>query len=157
MGYPQTAIPETQHSIFYAHSISVNGTEIGSFERFSAKSNRTTERIREIMAARGPQVKEIVWGGTDISVDVSRVELYNKSMFEAFGIEIFTLEDFNQYVDIHEFQWNPTLNPVTDPPSRTITYIDCVASSWGKDIDTGTARMIETMSFDVRTIIGSRS
>jgi len=109
------------------------------------------------MASRGPQVKEIVWGGTDISIDVSRVELYNKSMFEAFGVEIFTLEDFNQYVDVHEFQWNPGLNPVTDAPSRTVTYADAVSSDWGKDMDTGTARMVETMTFQVRTIIGSRS
>jgi len=157
MGYPQTAIPETHHSVFYAHSISANGVELGSFERFSKRSTRTTERIREIMASRGPQVKEIVWGGTDISIDVSRVELYNKGLFEAFGVEIFTLEDFNRYVDIFEFQWNPGTNPTTASPNRTITFVDCVASDWGKDIDTGTARIVETMSFQVRTIVGSRS
>lgn len=157
MGYPQTSIPETTHSVFYAHSISANGVELGSFERFSKRSTRTTERIREIMGSRGPQVKEIVWGGTDISIDLSRVELYNKAVFEAFGIEIFTLEDFNQYVDIHEFQWNPGANPTSDSPNRTITFVDCVASDWGKDLDTGTARVVESMTFQVRTILGARS
>lgn len=157
MAYPQTSIPQTAHSVFYAHSISANGLEIGSFERFSKRSTRTTERIREVLASRGPQVKEIVWGGTDISIDVNRVELYNKAILEAFGSEIFTLEDFNQYVDIHEFQWNPGLNPTSDTPSRTITFVDCVASDWGKDLDTGTARVVETMTFQVRTITGRRS
>jgi len=157
MGYPQTALPVNMHSVFYAHSISANGIELGSFEKFSAKASRTTERIRELMARRGPQVKEIVWGGTDISIDVSRVELYNKSLFEAFGIEIYTLEDFNKYVDVHEFQWNPGANPFTDTPNRTITYVDCVASDWGKDLDTGTVRTVESMSFQVTTISGSRS
>lgn len=157
MGYPGEAIPTTQHSVFYAHSITINGNEIGSFERFSKRSTRTVERIREVMASRGPQPKDMVWTGTDISIDVSRVEMYNKAIFEACGIEIFTLEDFNQVVDIHEFQWNPGLNPMSDTPSRDIHFVDCVASDWGKDLDTGTARVVESMTFQVRTIIGARS
>ena len=157
MGYPGEAVPSTQHTVFYAHSISANGTEIGSFERFSMRSTRTVERIREIMGSRGPQVKDMVWTGTDVSIDVSRVELYNKAIFEAFEIEIFTLEDWNQFVDIHEFQWNPGLNPMSDDPSRTINFVDCVPADWGKDFDTGTAKVVETMTFQVRTITGSRS
>lgn len=161
MAYPQTAIPgagrDVVHSVFYAHSISANGIEIGSFERFSTRSTRNVERIREIMGSRGPQVKDMVWSGTEISLDVSRVEIYNKAMFEAFKVEIFTLEDFNHFVNIHEFQWNPGMNPSTDDPGRTITFVDCVASDWGKDLDTGTARVVESMTFQVRTIIGTRS
>ena len=157
MAYPQTSIPNTLHTVFYAHSISANGTEIGSFERFSMRSTRTVERIREIMGSRGPQVKDMVWTGTDVSIDVSRVELYNKAIFEAFDIEIFTLEDWNRFVDIHEFQWNPGLNPMSDAPSRTINFVDCVPADWGKDFDTGTAKVVETMTFQVRTITGSRS
>lgn len=156
MAYPQRSVPNTQHSVFYAHSISANGIEIGSFERFSKRSTRTTERIREIMGSRGPQVKEIVWGGTDISIDISRVELYNRAIFQAFGQEIYTLEDFNSFVQIHEFQFNPEQNPTSDTPARTITFVDCVASDWGKDLDTGTARIVETMTFQVRTIVGER-
>lgn len=156
MAYDTVAIPNTQHSVFYAHSIHVNGVEIGSFERFSMRSSRATERIREIAAPRGPIVKEIVWGGTDISVDLSRVELYNRAMMEAFGFEIYTLEDFNQSVNISELQWNPNRDPTTDAPDRTITFTDCVASDWSKDLDTGTARVVESMTFQVRTIVGSR-
>lgn len=157
MAYPQTSIPDTQHTVFYAHSISANGIEIGSFERFSSRSTRTTERIREVLASSGPQVKEIVWGGTDISIDISRVEIYNKAVFQAFGYAVFTLEDINAPIDIHEFQWNPGLDPNSDSPSRTITFVDTVASDWSKDIDTGTARVVESMSFEVRTIVGTTS
>lgn len=153
MSYPQTAVPHTQHSVFYAHSIHVNGIEIGSFERMSMRSTRTTERIREILFSRGPEVKEIVWGGTDISVDLNRVEMYNKALFEAFGFQIYSLEDLNQPVNISEIQFNPA-----DPGgARTITYVDCVASDWSKDVDTGTVRVVETMTFQVRTIRGFRS
>jgi hypothetical protein len=152
MGYPQTQTPDTMHSVFYAHSIHVNGVEIGSFERLSVRQSRTTERIREILFSRGPEVKEIVWGGTDISVDLNRVELYNRAMFEAFGFEIFSIEDFNQVVNITEMQFNPN-----DNGRRIITYTDCVASDISKDIDTGTARIVESMTFQVRTIRGRRT
>lgn len=154
MAYPRIPLPNSQATVWYSHSIFVNNIEIGTFERFSAKSDRTHERIREIFFSRGPEVREIVWGGTDISVDVSRVELYNIAMFEAFDIHIYSLEDFNQYVQIAEIQHNP------DPQGggkRTITYTDCVPTSINKDIDTGTVRTIESMTFQVRTIRGIRS
>lgn len=150
MAYPQTQVPNTAHGVFYSYSIHVNGFEIGSFERFSQRSTRTTERIREILFSRGPEVKEIVWGGTDISVDLSRVELYNKAIMEAFGFEIYSLEDFNQPVTITEIQNNP------DNSQRVINYLDSVASDWSKDLDTGTVRVVESMTFQVRTIRGER-
>lgn len=156
MAYDTVSIPNTQHTVFYAHSIHVEGKEIGSFERFSMRSSRTTERIREIAASRGPIVKEIVWGGTDISIDLSRVEIYNRAAMEAFGFSIYTLEDFNQPVNISELQWNPGSDPTSDAPDRTLTFTDCVASDWSKDIDTGTARIVESMTFQVRTIVASR-
>jgi hypothetical protein len=152
MAFPQTQVPNTQHTVFYAHSIHVNGVEIGSFERMSVSSTRTTERIREILFSRGPEVKEIVWGGTDINVSLGRVELYNNAMLEAFGLSIFTIEDFNQPVNITEIQFNPNNNG-----QRTITYIDCVASDISKDIDQGTVRIVESMTFQVRTIRGTRT
>jgi len=154
MGYPQTQTPNTKHTVFYAHSIHVNGIEIGSFERFSMRSTRTTERIREILFSRGPEVKEIVWGGTDISVDLNRVELYNRNLYEAFGIAIYSLEDLNQPVNITEIQRNPEEQ---GGGKRTLTYVDCVASDWSKDLDTGTVRTVESMTFQVRTIRGRRS
>lgn len=151
MGYPQTSVPNTAHSVFYAYSIHVNGFEIGSLERFGASSSRTTERIREILFSRGAEVKEIVWGGTDTTVNLSRVELYSAGMLEAFGYEIYALEDFNNPVNITEICTLP------DGSTRTLTFVDAVASSWGKDIDTGSVRRIETMEFQIRKVTGRRS
>jgi len=149
MAYPQTQVPNTQHTVFYAHSIHVNGIEIGSFQRMSIRQSRTTERIRELLFSRGPEVKEIVWGGVDITIDVNRVELYNKAMLQAFGFEIYSLEDFNQAVNITEMQFNPNNNG-----KRVITYMDAVASDLSKDIDLGTVHIAESMTFQVRTIRG---
>lgn len=151
MAYPNTSVPNTAHSVFYAHSIWVNSIEIGSFERFSPSSTRTTERIREILQVRGAEVKEIVWGGTDHTVSLSRVEMYHKAMMEAFGFAIFSIEDINQSVNIVEIQ---TLPVGAGGGRKIISYEGCVASRWGKDLDTGTARVVETMDFDVRVIRG---
>lgn len=151
MAYPQTAVPNTAHSVFYSHSIWVNGIEIGSFERFSPASARTTERIREILFSRGAEVKEIVWAGTDHTVALSRVEMYHKAMMEAFGFAIFSIEDLNQPVNIVEIQ---NLATGAGGGRKIISYEGAVASRWGKDIDTGTARIVESMDFDVRVIRG---
>lgn len=160
MAYPQNAVPVTAHAVFYSHSIWVNGIEIGSFERFSPASQRTTERIREVLFSRGPEVKEIVWAGTDHTIALSRVEMYHKAMMEAFGFAIFSIEDLNQPVNIVEIQHMPTgaLRPdlmgYAGGGTKTISYEGAVASRWGKDIDTGTARIVESMDFDVRVIRG---
>lgn len=151
MGYPQTSVPNTAHSVFYAYSIHVNGYEIGSLERFGSSSTRTVERIREVLFSRGPEVKEIVWGGTDTTVNLSRVELYATSMLEAFGQEIFALEDFNTPVNITEICTLP------DGSKRILTFVDAVASSWGKDVEIGTVRRVETMEFAVRKVTGRRA
>jgi len=151
MGYPQTSVPNTAHSVFYAYSIHVNGIEIGSLERFGASSSRTVERIREILFSRGAEVKELVWGGTDTTVNLSKVELYSAGMMEAFGQEIFALEDFNMAVNITEIGTYP------DGSKKIMTFMDSVASQWGRDRDIGTVRQIETMEFYVRKVTGRRT
>lgn len=153
MGYPQTAVPKTAHSVWYSYSIHVNGTPLGSFEKFGAKSTRTVERIREILFSRGAEVNEIVWGGTDTDLDVTHVELYTASIYEAMGVQIFALEDFQFPVTITEVMKLPT-----DPGGlRIVDYVDCVASNWGKDLDVTGAKVVETMSFAVRKVQGRRT
>jgi len=151
MAYPQTQVPNTRHTVFYSHTIQVGGVNIGSFERLSIRASRNTERIREILFKTGPEVVEIVWGGTDISIDLSRVEMYTLSLYEAFGFDIYSIEDFNQPIQVMEIQKNPT-----NSSKRIIHYTDCVPSSWSKDIDTGTVRTVESMTLEVRTITGKR-
>ena len=152
MGYPQTAVPPTSHSVWYSYSIHINGVPIGSFERFGAKSTRTHERIREILFAPGAEVNEIVWGGTDTTVDISRVELYTKNIYESFGFQIYALEDFNFPVTITEVMTLPT-----DPGGRRVVdYVDAVATDWGRDLETTGSKVVETMTFQVRKVQGRR-
>jgi hypothetical protein len=150
MAYPLNGLPpDTQHTVWYSYAISVGANEIGSFERFSVNFSRTAERIREILFTHGAETKEIIWGGTDIELTISHVELYNTNVLKAFGFDIFTLEDLNQPLEIHEVQKFPT------GALRTVTYLGCVATSMSKSVDTGTAKVIEEMSFACRTVVGS--
>lgn len=162
--YPVTSFPNTAHSVFYAYSIMGNGKMIGSFEKFGSSFTRTHERIREIMFNRGPITKEIIWGGTDISVTISHVELYNESCYEAFGVNVFTIEDFNQVVDIVEVQYVPDIPGQPAIPgtwsesgrrNRAVTYKDCVMTQVSKDIDTSTPKVASQMTFECRTVEGT--
>jgi hypothetical protein len=160
--YPVTSFPNTAHSVFYSYTILGNGLPIGSFEKFSSSFDRTHERIREVFFNRGPITKEIVWGGADITITLSRVELYELAMFEAFGIYVYTIEDFNQVVDIVEIMAYPNNylqpggppSPTTGLKTRRITYKDCVPTSMSKDVDTGTVRVVENMTLQCRTVEG---
>ena len=166
-GYEQTSFPNTAHTVFYAYSIVINnGDPIGSFEKFGSSFTRSHERIREILFSRGPITKEIIWGGTDIQVTLNRVELYDIALFEAFGIQIFSIEQFNQVIDVVETCHIPESPGAPDTPpatstgstpyasKRLIIYKDCVPTNVTKDVDTGTAKVAETMTLECRTVEG---
>ena len=165
MAYKDISIPNTAHTVFYAYTIIGNGIEIGSFEKFDSNFTRSHERIREILHRRGPQTKEIIWGGTDISITLTKVELYDEPMLEAFGLSIFTIEDFNQVVDIVEVlhipenPGSPEIPPVPNAErgTRSVTYKDCVPTTVTKSIDTTSAKVAENMTLECRTVIGSYS
>lgn len=162
VAYPVTTLPNTAHSVFYAYSIATGtGAPIGSFEKFGSSFTRSHERIREVLFSHGPITKEIIWGGTDIQVTLSKVELYTKAMLQALGLEIFTIELFNQVIDIVETMYIPAIPaapqqaPGTPSSIRTIRYVDCVPTNVSKDVDTGTAKIVESMTLECRTVEGS--
>jgi len=153
MGYPQTEVPKTAHSVWYAYTMSVAGVSIGSFERFGARSTRTVERIREILFSSGATVVDMVWGGTDTSLDLSRVEMYTQGCIEVFGKAVYALEDLNTKFDITEVMTMPT----NIGGYRSITYAGCAGQAWGRDLDVSGAKVIETMTIEVSRVYGSRS
>jgi hypothetical protein len=150
---PRIALPTLDHSVFYAYSITVNSvsgsaTEIGSFEKFGQRSTRTIDRIRQVMYSTGAQVIDMVWGGTDITLELSRVELYAESLMAAFGFATPSLEHWNSFVDVHEVTSRPA-----DRKTRTLTFKNCVPSDFSKDVDTGTARVMETMTLQASYVV----
>lgn len=149
---PPVALPVTRHSVFYSYTIFVGTDAIGSLQSLTVRANRlNVERIREIYYNRGPITQDIVWGGVDITLDATRVELYSKSIYKAFGYDVNALEEINFVVNIMEQRRQRTEDNSINV--RTITYYDCVPESWSRTIDTGTARVAETMTFQCRTMI----
>jgi hypothetical protein len=163
MPYKYADLPKTQHSVFYSYSIVINNVAVGSFEKFSVSFTRAHERIREILFGRGAQTKEMLWSTTDISIDIDHVELYTESMLQALGFQLFTIEDLNQTVNVVEVMRIPgdSIGSIesglgaTPSGHRVITYEDCVPTSVRKEINTGTAKVIESMTLECRRVIGS--
>jgi hypothetical protein len=163
VAFPVRVLPNTAHSVFYAYALATpkHQDPIGSFEKFGSSFTRSHERIREVMFSRGPITKEIVWGGTDIQVTLSKVELYKEAALQALGVNIFTIEDFNIVIDVFEYMYIPNVpgDPTQDADApgqtRTIIYKDCVPTTISKDVDTTTAKVIESMTLECRTVEGS--
>lgn len=162
VAYPVTTLPNTGHSVYYAYSIiaGASGVPIGSFEKFGSSFTRTHERIREILFNRGPITKEIIWGGTDIQVTLTKVELFKQAIFQAFGFQIYTIEQFNLVVDVVEVMAIPAIpnspTQVAGTPStaRYVFYKDCVPTNVTKDVDVSTPKVSENLTLECRTVEG---
>ena len=109
-------IPNTQTRVFYSYSIMVNGREIGSIQRFSASNRKTVERVREISAAQGTRVKEVVPGIVDVEVTLERLKIYKNDLLTALGATVNSLEDFILAFDLSEQCTHP------DGSTDTIVY-----------------------------------
>jgi len=165
VAYPVTTLPNTGHSVFYAYSIVAghSGEPVGSFEKFGSSFTRTHERIREVLFSRGPITKEILWGGTDIQVTLARVELYKLPLIQTFNLgdpNLYTIESFNQVVDIVEqmripaIPGSPDQGAAAPQGTRYIVYKDCVPTNFTKDVDVSTAKVVENMTLECRTVEG---
>lgn len=147
--YPQTSVPNTQHSVWYAHTILVNNVEIGSCQSISLDESRPTERIREIFFNQGPYTKEIVWGGADISITLNQTELYKQSLLQAVGQGVFALEDIWAPIDVVEVRTDPNGN------TRTLQYLNCVPNSHSRGVDLGgSIRIDASITMDVTRVYG---
>jgi hypothetical protein len=149
---PPVALPATKHSVFYSYAFLVGGKPIGSAESINIRGSRLAiERIREVYYSHGPITREIVWGGVDISIDVRRVELYATSLYAALGFDVTSLEQINGAIDLLEVRYQRTADGTET--TREVSYYDCVPSTWGRDLDIGTARVIETVTLECTTMM----
>jgi hypothetical protein len=155
MGYPSVVIPNTQHTVWYSYAILMNGVVVGSLEKIGAKSDRVVERIREINNNTGAQVIDMVWGGTDTTLDLSRVELYTESLLKTVGSAALSLETINLVFDIFEQMKMPTASDGSGGGTRNISYEGCVPKSWGRELESSGSKVIESMTVEVSRVWGS--
>ncbi len=151
-----------QHSVFYSHHVTMSGIPIGTLQSLTMRQTRAAERIREVNAERGPVVKEIVWGGNDIEIDITRFEIYDNNIFTSMGIasvyDMYTLDNVNFRFDIVEIQYRPNSNitpgtrDLATVAQRVVIYEQCVPTSFTKTLDLGTIHVIESMTCYVTRI-----
>ena len=159
MTYPTNAVSAAGHSAWYSYAMVVQNTAgfglktIGSFSKFSPSSTRTVERVREVLNTSGAGVIDMVWGGTDTKVSLEYTQLFQADIFEALGFNVYCLEDMKFAFDIVESFAPPG---AAAGSGHVLTYEMCVASSWGKDLDSGGTKVIETMEVEVGRVRGTR-
>ena len=150
---PTSGSKLSRATVFYAYTISIGGVSVGTCEQFSEKSQRQVERIREIPRSQGqgPSPVDIVWGGSDVTLELQRVELYNKSLLNVFGAAGF-LDFANTFLDVTESLFMPNDAKGKPQSPKVTTFKDCVVSNYSKQIQTSQARIMETMTVEVRYI-----
>jgi len=150
-------LPLTNSEVWYAYDITIDNIPVGTLRSFNPTQTRTVDVVREI-ATNGGQIVEIVPGVTDYTIRLEKVRLYNKVLFDYFGIVTKDLQNQIRPVDIkeaiHHPQTNLFNNAVTGPPGKAdgnagisyTTYENCWLTDWGKTISTGAITNVETMT-----------
>ena len=145
-------------TVFYSYMIGVKQgsgvtSYIGMCEQLSQRSQRTVERIREIWPqGPGPIPVDMVWGGSDVSLELHKVELYEQSLMSVFGSSA-SLDWANALLTIQEILYLPNSDSLTNSTStRVITFNECVVANHSKQIQTGQARIVENVTIEVSTV-----
>lgn len=135
-----TRIPSTKSVVSYAYTIKADGIKIGNLQGFNPSSNRSLERIREIMNELD-DTKEILPGRTDFQITIDRFETYDQAMMEVFDYPAFDfLHEIISPIDIIEEIQGP------ENRSRIIQYQDCWMQSISKTIREGTISVTESVT-----------
>jgi len=135
-----TRIPTTKSVVSYAYTIKANGIKVGNLQGFNPSSNRSLERVREIMNELD-DTKEILPGRTDFQISIDRLETYDQAMMEAFDYPSFDfLHEIISPIDIIEEIQGP------QGKVRIIQYQDCWMQSISKTVREGTISVTESVT-----------
>jgi len=115
-------------------------TKIGTLQGFNPSSNRTLERVRQIMAET-QDIVEIVPGRTESTISIDRIETYEGTAMEALGFGPGdTLDKITTPFNIVETITSPT------GIKRTVIYEDCWVNSVAKTVREGTITVSESIT-----------
>ena len=157
-------VPITRSEVWYAYTLLIAETEVGTLRTFNPTQTRTFEYVREI-ATKGGHIFEGVPGVTDYSVRLEKVRLYNNVLHTAFGISSYDIQNQIQALDIRETIFGPKeydvqqdmisttganleKNDSTDNLQElgTLTYEKCWITDWGKTVTHTAITVVETMT-----------
>ena len=135
-----TKIPLTTSVVSYAYTLMAGASVIGTLQGFNPSSNRTLERVRQLMAET-QDILEIVPGRTESTISIDRIETYTDTAMEALG---FGPEDT---LDMIEVPFN-IVETIISPTGkkRTVIYEDCWVNSVAKTVREGTITVSESIT-----------
>lgn len=148
-------LPQTQAMVFYAYSIRVGSTEIGTFRQMDVTDPRTAERYRGIQHTGG-RTAEVIPGVSSPTLSLQDVSLYSGVILEKLGYDVANIEDITFPFDVVENQEVPNyanvVNPAGNPIERTSIYKDCWITRFSKSINEGTVILIQSIDVEVTRI-----
>jgi len=135
-----TRIPNTNSVVSYAYTVKINGVAVGTLQGFNPTSNRTLERVRQIMNEED-DIFEIVPGRSEFSISIDRLETYDSAMMKVLGYgNLLTIDQIQTPFEIVEQLVGPL------GQTRAISYQKCWIQNISKTVREGTTTVSETVS-----------
>lgn len=138
-------------TVHYQYIVKMGDKSVGTIQRFNPTSERTLQRIREIMGDVHGDTVEIAKGRTDSQITVERFEVNKESLMDilAPGEELVDIGQITKPITIVEIMTG------TNIPGgrRVIEYQDCEPKSWSKTISVDTVVVSESVTFWVTRIV----
>ena len=160
-------LPKTQAEVFYSYQITIDGLTVGTLKEFSPSQTRSHDHVREI-STNGGEIVEIVPGVPTYSLNLSKVRLYENTIFTAFGVDSQDIQNQIRSINIIETVFLPTTSEeertpgVTGLPSseqgmgktgRVVTYEDCWITDWGKQVSSDGILIVENMTVQCTRVL----
>ena len=133
-------VPFTDHAVWYAYAIEVNGRRIGSLTGFNPETTRDFTKIRELYESTGQRFVPggIIPGPPAYTIRIDSIQLYRHPLIQVLaGGKIYTIADLRNPFNIAEYE---------NRPDGTIVerlYEDCIVTSYGRTITVGTIYVAE--------------
>ncbi len=132
------AMPNTKSRTSHGLAIRVNGITVGLIQSWNYGLTRDVTPVYELNPlTSGRPVDNVPGNVKGLTIDVSRVDLYNKTMEEAFGTtDLVMLSNQSNPFEVHEVWINP------DGSTERFIYIGCWFSRIQRRVDVTGNRIV---------------
>lgn len=131
-------LPNTRVRTSHGMAIKVGGVTVGLIQTWNYALTKDVTPVYELNPlTSGKPVDNVPGNVRGLTIDVSRVDLYNRTMEEAFGTnDLAMLTDQTNPFDVHETWINP------DGSTKRYIFVDCWFSRIQRRLDVGGNRIV---------------
>ena len=142
-------VPFTTRAVWYAYAIEVGGRRVGSLTGFNPEASRDFEKIKELYESTGQRFLDVIPGPPAYTIRVDSIQLYRHPLIQVLaGRKIYSIADFREKFNICEYENQP------DGTLIERIYEDCIITSYGRTISTGTVYIAERCEIIALRMIG---